>query len=97
MRHSRSEPAVQAPALVRVQRAGMGRHTLRGHGMQTEEMQSGEEAFVLPASYAQQRLWFLDRLEPNSATYNVPLASRLRGPLRCRRTRAGAQCARGAP
>jgi amino acid adenylation domain-containing protein len=49
--------------------------------MQTEEMQSGEEVFVLPASYAQQRLWFLDRLEPNSAAYNVPLASRLRGPL----------------
>jgi amino acid adenylation domain-containing protein len=34
----------------------------------------------LPLSAAQERLWFLDRLQPGSA-YNVPLALRLRGPL----------------
>jgi hypothetical protein len=39
------------------------------------------DVIVLPASFAQQRLWFLDRLEPDRATYNVPLATRLRGPL----------------
>nr|MDZ8289084.1 amino acid adenylation domain-containing protein [Nostoc sp. ChiSLP01] len=32
-------------------------------------------------SYAQQRLWFLDQLEPNSAFYNVPIALRLAGSL----------------
>ncbi|HUR45836.1 MAG TPA: HAD-IIIC family phosphatase [Candidatus Saccharimonadales bacterium] len=34
-----------------------------------------------PLSFAQQRLWFIQQLEPNSAAYNVPTALRLKGPL----------------
>ena len=34
-----------------------------------------------PLSFAQQRLWILDKLEPNSATYNLPSALRMEGLL----------------
>ena len=35
----------------------------------------------LPLSYAQQRLWFLQQLEPDNPFYNIPSALRLRGNL----------------
>ena len=35
----------------------------------------------LPLSFAQERLWFIDRLEPGRATYNVPQPLRLAGDL----------------
>lgn len=40
-----------------------------------------EEVFVFPASFAQQRLWFLDQLVPNNSFYNVPTAVRMQGQL----------------
>ena len=36
----------------------------------------------LPLSFAQQRLWFLDRFTPESAVYNVPAAVSIHGELR---------------
>nr|QEO74597.1 condensation domain-containing protein [uncultured bacterium] len=35
----------------------------------------------LPLSFAQQRLWFIDQLEPGGSEYNVPSAVRLKGDL----------------
>ncbi len=42
---------------------------------------SDQEVFVFPASFGQQRLWFLDRLFPNSSCYNVVNVLRLTGLL----------------
>nr|QEO74443.1 phosphopantetheine-binding domain-containing pro [uncultured bacterium] len=46
-----------------------------------ERIPRADRAGELPLSFAQERLWFLDRLEPASAAYNIPAALRIRGAL----------------
>ena len=40
-----------------------------------------EDSFVFPVTFAQQRMWFLNRLQPGSSFYNSPWSLRLTGPL----------------
>jgi len=42
---------------------------------------SSDDVFVFPASFAQQRLWFLDKLEPEGNAYNVRFGVQLSGQL----------------
>ncbi len=42
---------------------------------------AGERPASIPLSPAQQRMWFLNRFDPDSAGYNVPIAVRLSGVL----------------
>jgi len=52
-----------------------------GAGFQMPPLEPVGRDGPLPASFAQQRLWFLDQLEPGSPTYNVPAAVRLSGAM----------------
>lgn len=50
---------------------------------QTSDLQqtTAQEVVCLPASFAQQSLWFIDQLTPGRATYNIPATLRIQGEL----------------
>jgi acyl carrier protein len=50
-------------------------------GMTAPPLQPLAKENHLPLSFAQQRLWFLDQLEPGSTAYNMPTSLRLSGKL----------------
>jgi len=52
-----------------------------GRRSQIPALRPVERSESLPLSYAAQRLWFLDQMEPGNATYNLPWAVRLKGRL----------------
>ncbi|MEM8778136.1 MAG: amino acid adenylation domain-containing protein, partial [Cyanobacteria bacterium P01_G01_bin.49] len=48
---------------------------------QTQTIPKRQASAVIPLSFAQQRLWFIQQLEPENNSYNVPSAFRLKGKL----------------
>ncbi|HEX5835671.1 MAG TPA: amino acid adenylation domain-containing protein, partial [Pyrinomonadaceae bacterium] len=52
-----------------------------GEGMRTLPIERVSRDYPPALSFAQQRLWFLDQLQPGRADYNIPVAVRLTGPL----------------
>src|SRR6185312_4523456 len=50
-------------------------------GEKTPELVRVSREQSLPLSFAQERMWFIDQLEPGSATYNIPAAYLLKGTL----------------
>ncbi|MFT3764380.1 MAG: amino acid adenylation domain-containing protein [Minicystis sp.] len=55
-----------------------------GFGMTAPPLVRAPREGHLPVSFAQERLWFLDQLDPGDASYIVPMALRLEGPLDAR-------------
>ncbi|HOR01271.1 MAG TPA: amino acid adenylation domain-containing protein [Anaerolineae bacterium] len=68
-----------APAVADLARAVEAARTPEGEAL--PPLEPGPREGVLPLSFAQQRLWFLDQLEPARPFYNLPTAVRLRGAL----------------
>ena len=56
---------------------------LRRRAANTQETKQipRRHATSAPLSFSQQRLWFLEQLEPNKAVYNIPAATQLSGKL----------------
>jgi amino acid adenylation domain-containing protein len=54
---------------------------LRAAGRQPHEIRPVPRTGNLPLSFAQMRLWLLDRMQPDSAAYHIPLLLRMRGKL----------------
>ena len=47
-----------------------------------QKLKAKKQIHLFPLSYAQQRMWFLERLNPGSPVYNLPFAIRIKGDLK---------------
>ena len=61
--------------------AHLGSALQSGATLQAPPLAPADTSGPLPLSFAQQRLWFIDQLQPGSSTYNMPYVLRLEGAL----------------
>ncbi|MFD4404682.1 amino acid adenylation domain-containing protein [Nocardia sp. NPDC058499] len=61
--------------------AALARHTTTLRGGDRVPLTTRPHPEPVPLSLAQQRMWFLNRFEPESAAYNIPVMLRLTGHL----------------
>jgi amino acid adenylation domain-containing protein len=61
--------------------AAIAEQLLAGHNMAAPPIHRASREALLPLSYAQQRLWFVDQLNPGNSYFNVVSALRLTGAL----------------
>ncbi len=61
--------------------AELAQRVQTAQGRERPPLQPADREQSLPLSFAQQRLWFLDQLEPGSVQYHIPIALRLGGAL----------------
>ena len=52
-----------------------------GEGMTAPPLLAGARQIPIPLTFAQQRLWIIDKMFPGSPAYNTQLTVRLEGPL----------------
>ena len=77
-KHPKLDDLARAIDLIRAETSGFQQPDLTPAPRELNE--AGQA--ILPLSFAQERLWFLDRLEPGSAGYNMPVLLEADGALR---------------
>ena len=60
---------------------GVGQHRVRPARARQLPLSRVPRDGRLPLSFAQQRLWYLDQLQPGTTLYSIPVAIQLTGPL----------------